>query len=328
MYSASSGSDGGTLFQLRNLINRRNVRIDPSDDVNSSEDFLLTIVEGHILAAVMEVFEMTSLDDRPTSALFPDDSSETEPIQARNLLVRHLKEVVKTHVDISFVNPKRTRTPDHIYEYASETLSLGLLWMEFVDSIREGDGSRIFRCWRYFLPIFRVTNRTNYSCEAFTMLAQEKFLLSPRMAHQLKWSRTVNTHGRAGKNISCDLHMEHLNRLCKASLSGLGSNLTDNSVIRVGKSIGRLIPIMQQFDVVNGIPPQCDRHSNRSRKGDIEKVVKQLNETSIVFTKLMRRKHTRFPKFRSNLMRKNSLPTLKDWMSGRFDKLLKYQHAK
>ena len=70
MYSASSGSDGGTLFQLRNLVNRRNVRVDPSDDVNSSEDFLLTVVEGHILAAAMEIFGMSSIDDQPLSTFF------------------------------------------------------------------------------------------------------------------------------------------------------------------------------------------------------------------------------------------------------------------
>ena len=46
-----------TMFQLRNLINRRNVRKDPSGDVNSSEDFIVTVVEGHILAAVMEALE-------------------------------------------------------------------------------------------------------------------------------------------------------------------------------------------------------------------------------------------------------------------------------
>ncbi len=37
--------DGGTLFQLRNLINRRNVRKDPSDNVNVCEDFFLTVTE-------------------------------------------------------------------------------------------------------------------------------------------------------------------------------------------------------------------------------------------------------------------------------------------
>ena len=51
MYSASSGIKGG-MFQLQNLI-RRNVKKDPSDDVNTSEDFFTDVVHGHILAAAM-----------------------------------------------------------------------------------------------------------------------------------------------------------------------------------------------------------------------------------------------------------------------------------
>lgn len=127
------------------------------------------------------------------------------------------------------------------------------------------------------------------------------------------------------KNVSCDLHMEHLNRECKESLSGLGSNITDHSVERVGKCIGRLIPIVQQFDTVNGIPSQCSHHSNRSRKGDIEKIVKQLTETSRVFSRQTGRAHRRYPNFQSNVMRKISLPELKKWMSQRFRKLVKYK---
>ena len=57
----------------------------------------------------------------------------------------------------------------------------------------------------------------------------------------------------AQEKTSCDLHMDHLNRECKASLSGLGSNITDHSVERVGKCIGRHIPIVQKFNTVNGI---------------------------------------------------------------------------
>ena len=54
------------------------------------------------------------------------------------------------------------------------------------------------------------------------------------------------------------------------SLSGLGSIITDASVERVGTSIGKLIPIKQQFDTANSIPSQCNHHLNRSRKGDID----------------------------------------------------------
>jgi len=41
---------------------------------------------------------------------------------------------------------------------------------------------------------------------------QYEFLFTPTMAAQLKWNRTVNVHGQARKNISSDLHMEHLHR--------------------------------------------------------------------------------------------------------------------
>ena len=89
------------MFQLRNLINRRNVKKDPSDDVNSSEDFIVTVVKGHILAAVMEAFGMSILEDQPFPSLFPEKSQGLEPLQRRKLLLHKLQAVVERHVDIS-----------------------------------------------------------------------------------------------------------------------------------------------------------------------------------------------------------------------------------
>ena len=42
--------------------------------------------------------------------------------------------------------------------------------------------------------------------------------------------------------------MEHLNREAKNQISGLGSNITDESVERVGKSLGEVVSILRQFD--------------------------------------------------------------------------------
>ena len=39
---------------------------------------------------------------------------------------------------------------DGVHDYAKDTLVLGLLFMEFNDSIREGDGDRIIRCWKFY----------------------------------------------------------------------------------------------------------------------------------------------------------------------------------
>lgn len=56
MYKVSSKLEGGTLVQLRNLINRRNVVKDPSKAMDACEDFFTIVVEAHIVSAVMVLF--------------------------------------------------------------------------------------------------------------------------------------------------------------------------------------------------------------------------------------------------------------------------------
>ena len=168
--------------------------------------------------------------------------------------------------------------------------------MEFNDAVREGDGSRILCCWRYFLPLFKASDRRNYCIEAFTLLAQEKYLLSPRMAMQLKWSRTINVHGRQGKNISANLHMEHLNQEYKQAISGLGANITGASIQHVGKSIGRVQATLHQYDTVNNVRQESGSHTQRSTNVDRDKLLQQLQQSSI-FDFKPGWKHRSFPRF-------------------------------
>lgn len=196
--------------------------------------------------------------------------------------------------------------------------------MEFINAIKEGDGSRIIHCWKYLLPIFQATKRNNYTCEAFTLLIDVNYLLSPRMAHQLKWSRTVNMHGLPGQNVSCDLYMEHMNQECKAALSGLGSNVTDRSIKRIGKCIGRLIPIMENFDSICQLPTTHGCHSTCSCKGDIDKVATQLTRTSYVFLQQRGRVYKHFSKFKSKVTRNILFPKFEKWMNQRLRKVRMY----
>lgn len=83
----------------------------------------------------------------------------------------------------------------------------GSLVMEFRDAWAEGDGDRILRCWRLFLPHFRASGRTKYSLEAFRLQLQVNVVLSPNLAHQVKWHRFVNTKGGFGNNIPLRKHL-------------------------------------------------------------------------------------------------------------------------
>ena len=210
------------------------------------------MTEAHIIAAVMTVFRMKSIDDEPPlSELFPKGCKSLDPEQRRSVMMLAITQVVNAFVDVSYGSDgeaHKEHSDDLVLSYACESLTLGLFLMEFIDAIREGDGLRIVRCWRYFLLLFKTTGRTNYSVEAFTLLAQLHFIFTPRMAHQLVWSRTVNTHGRPGKNIPCDLHMEHLNRDCKTAIAGLGANITDKAVQRVGRCVGEMVNVTDNYD--------------------------------------------------------------------------------
>ena len=221
-------------------MNKRNVVNDPSKNMNACEDFFVSVVEAHILAVTMSYFNMSSLEDNPVSILFANDCHKLEFTKRHTIPFLEIGNIINEFVDISFDNStSRPEDNDKVVSYACDILSLGLLYIEFVDGIRQGNGDRIMRCWKYFLLYFKSSNHTNYSIEAFILLATVSLLISPRMAVHLKCNRTVNIHGRQGKNIPCDLYMEHLNRECKNCICGLGSNISDSSVQRIGKCIGR-----------------------------------------------------------------------------------------
>ena len=192
--------------------------------------------------------------------------------------------------------------------------------MEFRDGIREGDGERVLRVWKYLFLIFKATGHRNYALEAFTLLEQYRFLLPPFLAEQLKWLRFINTHGKKGKNISMDLHMEHLNRLCKTAINGLGSNkAAKKAITRVGKTVGVLDGLLENFDRENSVMSTSDRHTTRSIKQDLDIALQQLHGC---FDSTSTSAHKSFKKLTPNLITTIKEKELKAWMTDHIAQLV------
>ena len=291
----------------------------PDKRVTPCEEFFLLVTEAHICSVAMQVFSMSSVTDRPGTELFPEGCTNLEPLQRWNVLKLAVSKIVEQFVDISYPIPTTEKDDDHVRAYAKEVLSLGLLLMEFIDAVREGDGERIIRCWKYFLPLFKSSDRTNYSIEAFNLLLELEYVMTPRMKQQLMWERTINVHGKPGRNVSMDLHMEHINRECKQAMGYLGSNIDNNSVTRIGKSIGELMKIKQQFDKVNDLKEESGRHRRRTVEGDMKKLLTELNAVK-VFDHISGRKHSSFKKLQVNMTRKLSAKRLESWMQEQVEK--------
>uniref|UniRef100_A0A1X7V2L4 DUF6589 domain-containing protein n=1 Tax=Amphimedon queenslandica TaxID=400682 RepID=A0A1X7V2L4_AMPQE len=73
--------------------------------------------------------------------------------------------------------------------------------------------------------------RKNYCIEGLHLLGQFHFYLNERQSHQLIWSRHINIHGLPGRNVPCDLFLEHLNKICKQAIVTLGSNFSEKALV-------------------------------------------------------------------------------------------------
>ena len=146
------------------------------------------------------------------------------------------------------------------------------------------------------LPItnFLGSHCTNYSCEVLNMLFQQSYALSPRLSAEFLWSRFINVHGCPGKNIPADLHMEHLNRLVKEAIRNLGANKTENTITRIGRAIGTIAPVLQQFDQENEVASTSGAHRMASFEKDRNIIVGELVKSD-VFNTVPGRKHNAFP---------------------------------
>ena len=96
------------------------------------------------------------------------------------------------------------------------------------------------------LPIFQQEGHYNYAKEGFNVISQN-LIFSDRKRTELKWSRTVNVHGRRGHNIPIELHFEHLNRRLKCMIGNLHSNVQPSSIERVAKALGVVHHVCEVF---------------------------------------------------------------------------------
>ena len=182
-------------------------------------------------------------------------------------------------------------------DYGRRLLEFGTFYLEYSDAIREGDGERLLRCWRYLLPICKSADRRNYAIEVLNMLCQYEFELPPQQAQELIWSRFISTHASPGHNIPEDLHQEHLNRVIKDAIRDLGANKTEVAIVRAGKALGTLDPVLWKFDAENNVKKPSGAHKPPSAAKDTQVIIEQLLKTDIFTEKVLpnARLHASFP---------------------------------
>lgn len=282
-------------------------------------------MKSYILSAAMSILNMTTLDDVPCNddLISADNWLQSDDVRQDTLSGIALKIVSRfVNINTDFDSKPTEHDNDKVLQYSILLMSIGLLYWEFSDAIKEGDGMRVIRCWRYMMLYFRTTGRTNYAIEAFTMLAQYHFVFSEREKQQLIWSRFVNTSGLPGRNIPCDLYMEHLNRVCKDAVNGLAANKTPKALVRVGKVVGVLDSVVKSIENDLNSDKRSGKHNTPSINKDIIACVSVLAEAKVFQYSSDGRCHTSFPNIIANPLSYINHETLSSWMYSQLNNII------
>ena len=190
----------------------------------------------------------------------------------------------------------------------------GLTFMAFEDSVKEGDGQRLFEICKLLLLIYKANGHTKYAYVTLLHLTKICAILPDFEAHRLKWDRFVNTHGGKGCNIPLDLKKEQQNKLLKTMWRALGPNLNEINAARVAGTL----------DAFEKILAGIDKDCKLSKRSSHRSVAKQEEAVSQIITDLVsieafkytqgRPGHGSFPTFSSNLLRNLDYRDLQNWM--------------
>ena len=123
---------------------------------------------------------------------------------------------------------------------------------------------------------------------------QTQAVLSPCLAHHVLWDRFVNTKGGIGRNIPCDQHNEHINKLIKHIITSMGGNLTEEALRRAARSVSTLEALCHQFDKCTGVPCSTHSHYTLGDTKDIGKVITTVSNRKLLSV-ISGRKHTFYP---------------------------------
>lgn len=122
------------LNQLKHLVHCTTVGANPKHSTKTTEGFLLAVICAHIAAAAQQC--KTSCDNSD------DCSTVVHQIVKQFVHINHSEELPSPP------------TIDSRFNYATDMLTMCLLWHGFHDAVKEGDGDGIIIYWKMLLPVF------------------------------------------------------------------------------------------------------------------------------------------------------------------------------
>ena len=322
LYSTKSSRDKCTLYQLRNLIDRRDISSDPKGNLHACQSFLTVVIEAEILAAFVATHHLKSLD-ADLAEIVKEGVPETAQGKLACISQLALKVVKCTSLHLGG-GLEALYPSDDASNYSSKLLGMGLLAWNFEDAVREGDGERIVRLWKFLLLLFKQAGKTKYAIEAARLLSCVHITLPEHQAYELMWNRTCSIHRGFGNNKSLDLALEHLNRDFKENVRGFHSHLTEKSVSKTAHAVPLVAQFIDHFDRHIQVRSDSGYHVVPSHAKDRRIIFDQLRSSG-TFQEGQYHEYTQFKDINSNpfnkIQQRKNWANLHEWLHGMVKKI-------
>ena len=209
-----------------------------------------------------------------------------------------------------------SKPEDDVFNYNCALLTDGFLFFNFLDAIKEGDGSRIMRQYKYIMLYCKSdgTHSTKYALECLYQFFLVHSILSQRDSERFTWNRSVNNAGKIGTNIPLDEATEHSNNFIKQGIRNLGPNVTEKAVSRLSFSETSTTTVLSNLDESIKRMLRSGKHVEGSATRDLQELIKRAVDFD-VFTQIQGRSYKHFKDFQSNRLESVDASSLYQWIN-------------
>ena len=210
---------------------------------------------------------------------------------------------------------KAVKSGDDAHNYNCSLLTDCYLFFNFLDAIKEGDGDRLMRQYKYFLLYCRADGQhsTKYALECLYQAFLVHALLSPRDSERFIWNRSVNNHGNRACNIPLDESTEHSNNFIKQCIRNLGPNISKEAVLRLCKAEGTTRNILDNLDDSIQRISRSGGHSHAGTDKDLNELIKRVSAFQ-PFRETADRKYVHFSDFKRDRLANLDVSALHKWI--------------
>ncbi|KAH3815948.1 hypothetical protein DPMN_144487 [Dreissena polymorpha] len=168
---------------------------------------------------------------------------------------------------------------DEFQNYVLNFLQHYFVLLNLKDTIREGDIFRLNNILKLAMPFFfNHSSMSKYLVECIDYVLKTEIIMPPKLGMQVRTASFVNLKGRQAKNKAADMEKENQVKEIKDLIRGLGSNKTEQAIVKVTAAAPVIKEIVNKLDGQIGYIDRTSVHKKRSENDDLLMIAKVLRE--------------------------------------------------